>query len=398
MLKFDSLNDVVVSKKVVLLRCDFNVPIKDGLIKDDTRIQAALHTIRYLISNYAKVLICTHFGSNENYSTQIIAEYLKDYLNTRVHYVSDMIGQEVKTKLEEIEYGDVLVLENVRFYEEESVNDFVFARELGDLCDIYVNEAFSCSHRNHASIVGVTKHVYKAVAGFLFIKEYNEINSLLESKRHPCLAILGGSKISTKIGIVRNLMAKVDAIFLCGGLLNTYLKVCKYNIGKSLSEEGYDDFVNEIRLHSNRCRVILPTHVNVEDINNEFQTREIALIQDGDRILDIAFEGMKNLLETIDSVKCVIWNGPLGYYEDERFIQGSVVVAQAIAKATKSGRLHSFAGGGDVVACINKAGVFEDFSFISTSGGSCLKMLGGKELEGVLALVNNKKADPDSFR
>lgn len=398
MIIFDTLSDVVVSRKVVLVRCDFNVPVKNDVIYDDTRIQAGLSTIRYLIANHAKVLICTHFGSQENYSTKIIADYLKDYLNTKVYHVSDTIGDEVKSKLEEIEYGDVLVLENVRFYEEELKNDTIFARELADLCDVYVNEAFSCSHRKHASIFGISKYVYKAVAGFLFEKEYNEISNLLEAKRHPSLAILGGSKISTKITVIRSLMTKVDAIFLCGGLLNTYLKACKYNIGKSLFEDGYDDFIQELTSHSSHCHVILPTHVNVADGNGEFQTREVALIQDDDKILDIAFEGMGNLLQTIESSKCVIWNGPLGYYEDDRFIQGSLTVAQIIAEATEKNKLHSFAGGGDVVACINDAGVFDKFSFISTSGGACLKMLGGETLAGVKALIENKNNDPDSVR
>lgn len=398
-MNYDTLTNVPISYKTVFLRCDLNVPIVDGKIFDDTRLQRSLKTIKYLVRNKAKVIICTHLGRpkgrDEKYSTKIIADYLINFVNTRIQHVDFNNVSEIWEYLDNIEYGDVLVLENIRYYKEEKENDAVFAEELADLCDIYINDALSCSHRKHASIVGITEFV-KSVAGFNLDEEYSVLNSYFEKNYFNSIAIIGGSKVSTKIDVIKNLLNKFDKIFFAGGILNTYLKYNGFNIADSLYEEGMENIITEITSlakHQN-VKIILPSHVKVLN-QDAVYIREIDKILPNDKILDISLNGLNELFMALESSKFVIWNGPLGMYEDPRFADGSITLAKHIAELTREKRIVSIAGGGDVVSCINKSGSETDFTFISTSGGAFLDMLGGKKMYGIEALRENCRHDMD---
>ncbi len=396
-MNFNRLKDCVVTNKNVIVRVDINVPIKDGKITDDTRIKAVIPTLKYLANNKAKVIIISHFGrpkGQKNAAMSLsqtinkIQELLKDI---KVNFVDDCIGDKVKSAIYNTNYGEVVLLENLRFYAQEEQNDADFAQKLAELGNLYVNDAFSCSHRAHASIVGIAK-ILKSAAGFLMEKELDNLSKLLDDAQRPMMAVVGGAKISTKINLVKSLSKKCDAIVIAGAMANTFLYAKDQNVGKSLFEKNYKDIALQAiaEAKQNNCQIILPTDVIVtKKLENNSDARNITIdkVQDDDIIADLGQDSINFLSEELKSYNTLLWNGPLGAFEIKPFNKGSEDFAKIIANLTKNNNLISIAGGGDSVSAINAVDLANNFSYISTAGGAFLEYLEGKKLPGVLALI-----------
>ncbi|MDA0902548.1 MAG: phosphoglycerate kinase [Proteobacteria bacterium] len=398
---YTRLKDCVVTNKNVIVRVDINVPIVKGKIEDDTRIKAVIPTLKYLAQNGAKVIVISHFGRPKG---QVVAEMSLGQLvkriqellgDIKVHFVDDSIGDHVKEAVSKTNYGEVILLENLRFYKEETNNDPEFARQLAELGNLYVNDAFSCSHRAHSSIVGIPS-ILKGCAGFLLENEIDNLQKLVMTPEKPMMAIVGGSKVSTKIDLLNSLITKADKIFIAGGMANTFLYALGNNVGNSLCEKELKDVAMDIisKAKENNCKIILPKDVSVcTKLENNAKAQIIDVVEVGNKdiIADIGTKSVNELKAELAKCKTVVWNGPLGAFELKPFNEGTEAVAKQIAQLTKNGEIISVAGGGDVVSALNDCNLAESFSYISTAGGAFLEWLEGKGLPGVDILCNDIK-------
>ncbi len=382
--------------KRIILRLDLNVPLKEGKVTDKTRINKIIPILKNFIERKAKIILISHLGRpngkpDEKLSLKPISYILKNLLNTKIHFSNENYGSAVIEKSKKIKSGEVLLLENIRFNKEEETNEKYFAKELSKIGDIYVNEAFSCSHRAHASVCEITKYI-DSYAGELLCEEVDMISLLVNKAKKPVSCIIGGSKISTKIGILTNLAKKMQTIVIVGAMANNFIKYKGYNIGKSLFEKDQDNLVKNIIKTSkaNKCKLIIPEDVIVaKSYESMAQLKSINEIDDSDLILDIGKKTLEKICNIVDESKTILWNGPAGYFENEKFFIGSNKIAKKITENTKNKSLISIAGGGDTVAAINKSGCSNGFTYISTAGGAFLELLEGKILPGIKALETN---------
>lgn len=389
-----TIRDVKVKDQRVLVRVDFNVPMDErGRITDDTRIQAALPTIKYLIQEGAKVILVSHLGRpkgkvDPRYSLAPVAEHLSRLLGQEVIFVPQVLGEETQRRVAALQPGQVMLLENVRFYPGEEKNDDQFSQALAQLADIYVNDAFGTAHRAHASTAGVAKYL-PAVAGFLLEKEISVMGKALASPERPFVAILGGAKVSDKIGVIQNLLDKVDVLLIGGGMANTFLKAQGLEVGRSLVEEEKVDLAKELMMQAQAkgVELLLPqdgvvaSEVSAQAASEVVDVRHIPADK---MLLDIGPKTAEAFAAKIAQAKTVVWNGPMGVFEIDAFAQGTIAVAQAVAKVQGT----TIIGGGDSVAAVEKAGVAAAMSHISTGGGASLEFLEGKILPGVAALAD----------
>ena len=385
-----TVKDIDVNGKKVLVRVDFNVPLKDNGVGDDTRIRAALPTIEYLLEKGAAVILCSHLGRpkggpDPKYSMKPVADYLSGLLKKPVAFASDCIGSEAEKAAKALKPGEVLVLENTRFHPEEEKNDMGMAKQLASLADIFVNDAFGTAHRAHASTEGVT-HFLPSVAGFLLEKEIKYLGQAIADPKRPFVAIMGGSKISDKIGVIKNLLTKADSILIGGGMANTFFKAQGYPVADSLVEEDALETAKDL-LKTGGQKLRLPVDVVLGDkfdAEAAVKTMPVGPIPDGWRILDIGPETVKAYGKVIEAAGTVVWNGPMGVFEFPKFAVGTFGVAKAIAAS----KAVSIIGGGDSVAAIQESGLADQITHISTGGGASLEMLEGLELPGVAALLD----------
>ncbi|MFM2303427.1 MAG: hypothetical protein RLZZ135_836 [Cyanobacteriota bacterium] len=390
-----SLSAADLTGKRVLVRADFNVPIDDaGNITDDTRIRAALPTIKDLTGKGAKVILSSHFGRpkgvDEKFRLTPVAKRLSELLGQDVVKCNDCIGDEVASKIGAMTNGQVALLENVRFYPEEEKNDPEFAKKLAANADLYVNDAFGTAHRAHASTEGVTKYLNPSVAGYLIEKELEYLQNAIENPKRPLAAIVGGSKVSSKIGVIETLLDKCDKLFLGGGMIFTFYKARGLNVGKSLVEEDKLDLARalEAKAKAKGVQLLLPTDVVVADNfapDANSQVVDINHIPDGWMGLDIGPDSLKVFQAALADCKSVIWNGPMGVFEFDKFAAGTEGIAHTLADISKTGAI-TIIGGGDSVAAVEKVGLAEQMSHISTGGGASLELLEGKILPGIAAL------------
>ena len=383
--------------KRVIVRVDLNVPISNGKIIDISRIKKIVPVIKELINKKAKIILISHLGrpkgnKDENLSLSLMIPSLKELLETKVHFSDESYGENVIEKSKQINSGEVLLLENIRFNKEEELNDKFFAINLSKNGDIYINEAFSCSHRSHASVCEITNHI-DSYAGKLLLEEVSAIKMLTNDATKPITCIIGGSKVSTKIGVLNNLIKKMQTIVIVGAMANNFIKYKGYNIGKSLFEDNQKKLLGTIinRCKQNDCKLVIPEDVIVaKDLNSKGELKTLKEIGEEDLILDIGEKTVKSILKVIDESKTVLWNGPAGFFEVKEFSNGSKKIAQKICKNTQNKSLISVAGGGDTVAAINSFKCSEGFTYISTAGGAFLELLEGKVLPGIKALEKNK--------
>jgi phosphoglycerate kinase len=390
-----SLSSADISGKRALVRVDFNVPVDDkGNITDDTRIRAALPTIRDLTQKGAKVILVSHFGRPKGVDEKLrltpVAKRLSELLGQEVVKTNDSIGDEVAAKVGALQNGQVLLLENVRFYPEEEKNDAEFAKKLAANADFYVNDAFGTAHRAHASTEGVTKFLSPSVAGYLVEKELQYLQNAIENPQRPLAAIIGGSKVSSKIGVIETLLEKCDKLIIGGGMIFTFYKARGLNVGKSLVEEDKLELAKslEAKAKERGVSLLLPTDVVVADNfapDANSQTVSIENIPDGWMGLDIGPDSVKVFQESLADTKTVIWNGPMGVFEFDKFAVGTEAIAHTLAEIGKTGTT-TIIGGGDSVAAVEKVGLADQMSHISTGGGASLELLEGKVLPGIAAL------------
>ncbi|HPC07098.1 MAG TPA: phosphoglycerate kinase, partial [Anaerolineaceae bacterium] len=383
-----TIKDVDVKGKRVLVRVDFNVPLKDGVVGDDTRIRGALPTIQYLLDHGAAVILCSHLGrpkgtADPKYSMKPVAEYLGSLMGQQVAFAADCVGPAAEEAAKALKPGDVLVLENTRYHNEEEANDPEFSRQLASLAELYVNDAFGSAHRAHASTEGVTKYL-PGVSGFLMEKEIQYLGQAIDDPKRPFVAILGGAKISDKIGVIKNLLTKADNILIGGGMANTFFKAQGYPVADSLVEDEALETAREL-LAIGGTKLRLPVDVVIADKYEEgaaFRVMPMGPIPDGWRILDIGPETVESFGKVIASAGTVVWNGPMGVFEFPNFAKGTFGVAKAVAES----KAVSVIGGGDSVSAIQKSGLTDKITHISTGGGASLEMLEGLTLPGVAAL------------
>ena len=398
MVKINHLDENLnIEGKRVLLRVDFNVPMNNGAITENSRIKKVLPTIKFLIEKKAKIIIIAHLGRPKGkivpgLTLKPIAEKLSNYLDQNVIFLNESIGPQVIEKSKKIPNGKVLLLENLRFFKEEELNSSTFAEKLSKNGDIYVNEAFSCSHRTHASVCEITKHI-NSFAGKQLLKEVDVIKMLTNNAKKPTTCIIGGSKISTKSGILLNLIKNMQNIVIVGAMANIFIKHEGYNIGKSVFEKNQENLIENIIQESkkNNCSLVFPEDViTSKDYNSKGVTKNLNQINDDDLILDIGKKTLQSIFKVIDESKTILWNGPVGYFEIDEFSTGSKKIAYKISENTKNKSLISIAGGGDTIAAINKFKCSNGFTYLSTAGGAFLELLEGKTLPGIKALEINE--------
>jgi phosphoglycerate kinase len=384
-----TIRDIHVKNKRVLVRVDFNVPLENGKVTDDTRIVAALPTIKYLIDQGAKVILCSHLGrpkgKDQKLSLRPVATRLQELLGKPVTFVSDCIGQPVERVVEGMNAGDVTLLENVRFYPEEEKNDPAFAKKLAAFGDVYVNDAFGSAHRAHASTEGVTAYL-PGVAGFLMEKELNYLGSALANPAKPFVAILGGAKVSDKIKVIENLLPKVDALLIGGGMANTFLAARGLNMGQSLVEAD-KLAVAKALMDQGGTKIVLPVDAVIADkFATDAQSKIVAVDQVPSdwRVLDVGPKTIGAFEKILAGAKTVVWNGPLGVFEFPAFAKGTVEIARRLAQSGAT----TIIGGGDSAAAVEQAGVADKMTHISTGGGASLEFLEGRTLPGVAALLD----------
>ncbi len=385
-----TVRDIDVSGKKVLVRVDFNVPIKDGQVADDTRIRAALPTLEYLLEQGAALILCSHLGRpkgvpSPEFSLRPVAGHLSKLIGRPVAFAEDCIGPVAEAAAEKLTPGDILLLENTRFHAGEKQNDAIMAVELSDLARVFVNDAFGSAHRAHASTAGVASYL-PAVAGFLLEKEIRYLGEAVRAPERPFVAILGGAKISDKIGVIRNLLEQADQVLIGGGMANTFFKAQGYPVGDSLVEDEALETAREL-VGQGSEKLRLPVDVVIADRfadDAEHKTIAMGPIPDGWRILDIGPETVATFARLLAGAATVVWNGPMGVFEFPNFAVGTFGVAKAVA----AGGGTTIVGGGDSVAALHKSGVADRITHISTGGGASLEMLEGKELPGVAALLD----------
>ena len=385
-----------LSQKRVLLRLDLNVPLKNGFITDETRIDKIVPILNFLIEKKSKIIIISHVGRpkgefDKNLSLKPICKNLEKRLMKKIQLLDDNIFKLKKKDLFKNPQEQIVFLENIRFYKEEEKNDIFFAKHLANLADLYVNDAFSCSHRSHASISKITEFL-PSYAGMQLETEINALKKITTEIKKPITCIIGGSKILTKINIIKNLIPKFDNIIIVGGMANSIINYKGYNIGKSIKELNCENAVKEIfetsKNHS--CEITFPEDVLVgKNTNDSSKIKKLDDIKNNELILDIGPKTVKKIKEIIKISKTVLWNGPAGYFENSNFAGGSYEIAKAIVKKNKENSIYSVIGGGDTIALINQLNVIQDFNFVSTAGGAFLEYLEGKELPGIKALNQN---------
>ncbi len=383
-----SIEDIEVAGKTVLARCDFNVPLKDGVITNDKRIVAALPTIKYLIDHQAKVILCSHLGRPKGefkpeFSLAPVAARLSELLGKDVVMAKDVVGEDAKAKAAALKEGDVMLLENVRYHKEETANDPDFAKNLASMADIYVNDAFGACHRAHASTAGVAAYL-PAVCGYLMQKEIAFIGGTLEDPKRPFVAILGGAKVSDKIGVITNLLDKVDTLIVGGGMAYTFMKAKGYNIGTSICEDDKVELAASImkKAEEKGVNLLIPVDNRIADKfaeDAQYQDINSDSIPDGWMGMDIGQKSIEMFCNAVKDAKTVIWNGPMGVFEFPNFANGTLAVAKAVADSDAI----SVIGGGDSVAAVTKLGFADKMSHISTGGGASLEYMEGKVLPGI---------------
>ena len=385
-----------LNQKKILLRLDLNVPLKNGLIIDETRIDKIIPIIKFLIKKNSKIIIISHIGRpkgeiNKALSLKPICKNLEKKLNQKIALIYDDIFKLEKKNLFKNSTDQIIFLENIRFYKEEERNDASFANHLASFADLYVNDAFSCSHRSHASVSKITDFL-PSYAGLQLETEINALKKVTTEIKKPITCIIGGSKILTKIGIIKNLIPKFNNIIIVGGMANNIINYQGHNIGKSIKEVNCEKAIKEIfetsKNHS--CGITFPEDVLIgKNINDNSTIKELDDIENDDLILDIGPKTVKKVKDIVKKSKTVLWNGPAGYFENPNFANGSYEIAKAIVKENKENSIYSVIGGGDTIALINQLNVIENFNFVSTAGGAFLEYLEGKELPGIKALNQN---------
>ncbi len=379
--------------KKILLRLDLNVPLENGKINDTTRIDKILPTLNFLIQQKTKIIILSHVGRPKGkivkeLSLKPISEELKKKLNVNVKLIKENINEINNKNFFNNFDEEILILENIRFYSEEENNDQKFAKHLASLGDIYVNDAFSCSHRAHASMHQICKNL-PSFSGLQLDLEVNALNKITSEITKPITCIIGGSKISTKINVIKNLILKFDNIIIVGGMANNFIEYFGNNVGKSLKEKNCKPIIEEIiSLSKNKkCKIIYPEDVIVsKDFNGSPQKKKLNEILSDEMILDIGPKTLDKIINIIDKSKTILWNGPAGYFENPNFANGSVQIAKKIMENNKENKIFSVAGGGDTVSLLNSLNAVSNFNFVSTAGGAFLEYLEGKELPGITAL------------
>jgi phosphoglycerate kinase len=399
-----SIRDLELSGKRVFIRVDFNVPVKDGKVEDDTRIRAAIPTIKYATGHGGRVILASHLGRPkgqrvDKYSLRPVAEHLARLLNQTVAFADDCIGGAAEEKVAALKDRDVLLLENLRFHPEEEKNDEHFARQLAALCDVFVNDAFGAAHRAHASTAGITKFVQPAAAGLLMENELNYLGRVITNPEHPFVAILGGAKVSDKIPVINALIdRKVDKLLIGGAMAYTFLKAEGFTVGKSLVENEMLETAGQIkkRCETAKVQLLLPTDHQVVDSYEPIKSGQVAartipieFTNAGHAGMDIGVETVNHFANALKDAKTIIWNGPMGVFEEPPFDQGTIGIAKAAAEAADRGATV-IVGGGDSVAAVARAGVADRITHISTGGGATLEFLAGEELPGVAALTDRK--------
>ena len=389
-------SDISVNGKRVIVRSDFNVPINNSKIDDDTRIKVIEPFVNKLIENKAKVILLSHLGRPRGkavleLSLKPIFNYLEKKLNGKIYFYQEKIDSKAVDASNKLKPGEVLLFENIRFFKEEESDEETFAKNLSRLGDIYINEAFSCSHRKQASIHKITRFI-DSYGGPLLEKEIQSINLIIKNKKKPVTCIIGGSKVSTKINILSSLSKKADNLVIVGAMANNFLKFKGINVGKSLIEEGSENIVKNINTLAakNKCNIIIPVDWNTSSsVNGDPIYKSLKDMGSEDMILDIGKSTIDLISKTIDNSNTVFWNGPAGYYENKNFSTGTLSIANKIAENTKSKSLISIVGGGDTVAAIKNTGLENVFTHLSTAGGAFLESLEGKELPGIKVLKKN---------
>ena len=391
-----TVEDLDLKGKRVLMRVDFNVPLENGRVANDKRIRAALPTIKYITNAEGKLILMSHLGRPKGrripeLSLEPCVAVLSALLGKKVRFVDDCIGEAVEAAVESLDEGDILLLENLRYYPEETENDSDFAAKLAQLGDVYVNDAFGTAHRAHASTEGVTHHIPQCAAGYLLMKELDYLGGVMADPAKPFVAILGGAKISGKIDIISNLLPRVDTIIIGGGMAYTFFKAQGKEIGKSLLEEDKIDLAKELLAQGGQ-KIILPVDCMVSD-TFDFNARQVGALKEvaADGIppnefsLDIGPKSVEKFQSIISAAKTIVWNGPMGVFEIEATAKGTYAIANALAEATAHGAT-TVIGGGDSASAIHKAGVADKVSHVSTGGGASLELMEGKVLPGVAAL------------
>jgi phosphoglycerate kinase len=393
-----TVRDLELKGKRVFVRVDFNVPIKDGKVTDDTRIRAAVPTIHYITERGGRVILASHLGRPkgervEKYSLRPVAEHLSGIFERPIPFANDCVGEEVKEQVDALKDGDIILLENLRFHAEEEKNDDGFARQLASLCDLYVNDAFGAAHRAHASTVGITKYVKPAAAGLLMETELEYLGKVISDPEHPFVAILGGAKVSDKIPVINALIdRKVDRLLIGGAMAYTFFKAEGFTVGKSLVEDDMLETARRIKKRAEEAGVelLLPTDHQVVDSYDPLNSRKtipIEFTNAGLVGLDIGVETVALFSNALQDARTVIWNGPMGVFEEKPFDEGTVAIAHAVADAADRGAIV-IVGGGDSVAAVVQAGVASRITHISTGGGATLEFLSGEKLPGVEALTD----------
>ena len=387
-------DNLKIEDKKIILRLDLNVPLKDKKIEDDTRIVSCLPFINKLISKRAKIIIVSHLGRPKGVrapelSLMPIYKYLKDVLKTNVYFFSGTFDNQTNEKFSYLKEGEVTLIENIRYFKEEDEDDIDFSKKLGSLGDIYINDAFSCSHRKQASIHNITKFIKKSYAGPLLKKEISAINQVIKNKKEPVTCIIGGSKISTKINVITSLINKVNNLIIVGAMANNFFTYKNFKVGKSLVEANTKEIVKHIykKAAENNCKILIPDDCKVgTNFEGKGENRSLEEVKDDEIILDIGDNTIKNINTMIKQSNTVLWNGPAGYFENENFSKGTIAIAENISKYTIEKSLISVLGGGDTLSAINKSKNQLSFSHLSTAGGAFLEYLEGKDLPGISVL------------